>query len=193
MKTVAMSINESDHSIRSIIEQHCGRKIRNAADCTWLSLDMESKIGCSLSVNTLKRMLGILSYSKSHNMSSLDLLARYIGYGCWEDVDKERNKKVSAFGENKDLLESSILETGTLVNITYNPNRQIEMEYMGGDRYKVLDSVNSKLKVNDVVVIYQMMLHHPLIVADVLREGHSLGTYQAALDGGLISMVVNNK
>ena len=47
---------------------------------------------------------------------------------------------------------------------------------------------NSKLQIDDEVKILNFVLHHPLLVLDVVRHGKSLGQFTAGRVSGLTSV-----
>ena len=66
--------------------------LRQPSDCEFLSLDIESKTGVRVGSTTLKRLLGFAQDERSPHASTLDAIARYLGYAHW---DLARRKKRS--------------------------------------------------------------------------------------------------
>ena len=75
-----------------------------------------------------------------------------------------------------------------LVEITYLPDRVVTLKYLGNNRYRVEQSLNSKLQTGDEVEILNFVLHHPLLVVQVWRNGESLGQFTAGRVSGLSSI-----
>ena len=100
------------------------------------------------------------------------------------------DKGNSDFGTNGDELRADDLSAGTLVEVTYLPDRAIIFRYLGNRRFKVVSSVNSKLSAGDEVEILNFVLHHPLLVLNVWRNGMSLGQFTAGRVSGLSSIQV---
>lgn len=176
------------HTLRLMLERRSGHTISNGGDCEWLALDFESRTKQHISKNTLKRLLGFLPYEKSHYPATLDMIARYLGYKSWDDVDEALKSGISSFGKNAKTLSPSDLQEGSLVEVTYMPDRQIRLQYHGQNSFTVVESVNSQLEVGDKVTISQFALGYPLQALDVERGQHNLGTYTAAKIGGLTSV-----
>lgn len=62
------------------------------SDCEFLSLDIESKSGVHIGATTLKRLLGFAQDERTPHASTLEVLAKYLGYAHWEDVvNQEEN------------------------------------------------------------------------------------------------------
>ena len=62
------------------------------------------------------------------------------------------------------------------------------MQYLGKQHYRVVESLNSKLQVGDEIEILNFVLHHPLLVLNVWRNGESLGQFTAGRVSGLSSI-----
>lgn len=180
--------------LREMLENRSGHAITSAADCEWLSLDFTTRCGKSVSVNTLKRLLGFLAYDgKSFRQSTLDTIAAYLGFRDWKEAESAAKNKVSAFGHNPAILDVDQLAKGDVVSVTYAPDRQIVFEYLSDGKFVVSKSLNSKLCVGDVAQIRQFVLGYPLLVVETLREGRSLGAYTAAKIGGLTTIDCQHK
>jgi hypothetical protein len=89
-------------------------------------------------------------------------------------------------------VRSADLLPDACVEITYLPDRKVRFLYLGNHRYRVIESLNSKLKVGDEVEILNFVLHHPLLVINVWRSGESLGHFTAGRVSGLSSIVVQS-
>ena len=177
-----------------MLEKRSGHAITSAADCEWLALDFTTRCGKGISINTLKRLLGFLAYDgKSFRQSTLDTIAAYLGFKDWNEAECASVDKASAFGHNPAILDTEKLTKGDLVTVTYAPDRQIVFEYRNDNRFVVAKSLNSKLRIGDVVAIRQFVLDYPLLVTETLREGRSLGAYTAAKIGGLTTIDCQHK
>jgi hypothetical protein len=103
---------------------------------------------------------------------------------------KIEDKGNSDFGSSDEEVRSADLQVGNEVEITYLPDRRVVMAYLGNNRYKVQQSQNSKLLAGDEVEILNFVLHHPLLVVQVWRNGKSLGQFTAGRISGLSSVKV---
>ena len=68
--------------------------------------------------------------------------------------------------------------------------RKVRMQYLSNQRYRIVESENSKLLVDDEVEILSFVLHHPLLVLNVWRNGESLGQFTAGRVSGLSSIKI---
>lgn len=175
-------------NIVQLLKSASGNELRLPSDCETLSLDIESKTGVRIGATTLKRLLGFARDERIPHTSTLDAIARYLGYAHWEELSKIEDKGNSDFDAPDDELRSADLQLGNSVEITYLPDRRLVLEYLGDCRYRVTDSENSKLQKDDEVEILNFVLHHPLLVVCVWREGESLGQFTAGRVSGLSSI-----
>lgn len=120
--------------LKQLLEKRSGHTLTSAADCEWLALDFKTRCGESIGVNTLKRLLGFLEYDgKTFRPSTLDIVARYLGFNNWDETEKALRDTVSDFGDNPNVLNDDSLAVGDSVTITYNPDRKITFEYSGDE------------------------------------------------------------
>ncbi len=176
--------------IIELLKRKSENGLRLPSDCELLSLDIYSKTGVRIGATTLKRLLGFAQDERQPHTSTLDAIACYLGYAHWDELAKIENEGNSDFNNFSDELRSDSLQRGDSVQVTYLPNRQLLFEYQGNDRFLVVESLNSKLRVGDEVEIQNFILHHPLLVAQVWRDGDSLGQYTAGRVSGLSSIKV---
>jgi hypothetical protein len=172
--------------ICELLSQRCKRAIRRSADCEFLTLDIETVTGEHIGVNTMKRLLGFIEDERQPRMSTLDVIAQYLGYDHWETLrvhDEEHSN--SDFDENRDEVLVSSLKVGQHVVVSYLPNRRVTMAYMGDNRFRVIESINSKLLAEDVLTLTHLVRNYPMLVSGVVREGQSLGAFTAGKAQGI--------
>ena len=76
-------------------------------------------------------------------------------------------------------------EIGQRVLVSYPPNRTLTIENQGDNHFIVLESENSKLQKGDQLTLTHLVRGYPLLVADVMREGRSLGAFTAGKAQGI--------
>lgn len=177
--------------IVQLLKEKSESDLRLPSDCEYLSLDIESKTGVRIGATTLKRLVGFAQDEREPHTSTLDAIARYLGYAYWAELAKIEDKGNSGFDSSDEEIRSDDLQPGAHVEITYLPDRKVMMQYLGNHRYRVVESMNSKLQTDDEVDILNFVLHHPLLVLNVLREGESLGQFTAGRVSGLSSIKVD--
>lgn len=176
--------------IVQLLKAKSGSELRQPSDCEILSLDIESKTGVHIGSTTLKRLVGFAQDERTPHASTLDAIARYLGYAHWEELTKIEDAGNSGFDSSDEEVRSAELPVEACVEITYLPDRLVIMQYLGSQRYRIVESQNSKLQTDDEVEIQNFVLHHPLLVLNVWRNGESLGQFTAGRVSGLSSIIV---
>lgn len=174
--------------IIQLLKSKSGSELRQPYECEVLALDIESKTGVHIGATTLKRLIGFAQDERTPHISTLDAIARYLGYAHWDELSEIEDSGNSDFDAPEEEIRSADLEPGTCLEITYLPDRKLSLEYLGDSRFRVTASENSKLHKNDEVEIHHFVLHHPLLVVNVWRDGESLGQFTAGRVSGLSSI-----
>ena len=171
--------------ITELLREKSGNEIRLSRDCELLALDVESVTGEHIGVNTMKRLLGFIADERVPRTSTLDIIARYLGYAHWDDLQlKDENCSNSAFDDRDEYL-ACYLDIGQKVKVSYPPNRTLMIENRGDNHFIVLESKNSKLLEDDLLTLTHIVRGYPLLVAEVIREGKSLGAFTAGKAQGI--------
>ena len=171
--------------VTTLLEQKSKHDIRLSADCEYLALDIESVTGEHIGVNTLKRLLGFIDDEREPRISTLDVIARYLGFGSWDELRIYDNKSNSSFESTSDEIRVQDLAIGQQIQISYIPDRQLILEYLGDNSFRILSSQNSKLQVGDQITLTHIVGKYPLLVSDVIRHGQSLGSFTAGKAQGI--------
>ncbi len=177
--------------ILQMIREKFNSPLQYPQQCEALALAIQESTGQTLGTTTLKRMFGFIGGAATPRMSSLDIVAQYLGYPSYTLLAKE-------LGEDSDIsdfrvvesIDSADLESGEKVRITYHPNRVVVMRYLGDNKYVVEESCRSKLLKGDRLIIAGFYIGFELLVSDVERGGYHLGPYQAAKLGGLTDVEI---
>lgn len=171
--------------VKTLLEQKSGRGLRLSADCEYLALDIESKTGEHIGVNTLKRLLGFIDDEREPRISTLDIIARYLGFDSWDLLKVYDDKSNSSFGSSSDEICMKELTIGQQILISYLPDRELILCYKGKNHFNVIQSKNSKLIIDDDLEISHIVKGYPLIISDVKRGGNSLGSFTAGKIQGI--------
>lgn len=176
--------------IIQLLKSKSTNDLRQPSDCEFLSLDIESKTGVRIGATTLKRLVGFAKDERMPHASTLDAIARYLGFTYWEELSQIEDKGNSDFDTTDEEVRSADLQKDAVVEVAYLPDRKIRMQYLGNNHYQIIESENSKLQVGDEVEVLNFVLHHPLLVLNVWRSGQSLGQFTAGRVSGLSSVKV---
>ena len=152
------------------VEKVMGKSMQAPRDFMMLYEQLKDFTGDSISISTLKRIWGYTHTDTSFSLHSLDLLSRMVGYNNWDSFLKDESDiPTSQVFVNK-KLKSFSLEPGEKMKLTWQPNRVVLVEYQGCNKFKVLESQNSKLQTGDVFHCEQFMESEPLIMTHLIRK-----------------------
>ena len=94
--------------IIKMLRKKSGNDLYLPSDCEFLSLDIESNLGIHIGATTLKRLLGFANDERTPHASTLEVLAKYLGYAHWRDVIHQEVRCTSGFNSPKDEILSLI-------------------------------------------------------------------------------------
>ena len=177
--------------VRKMIEAKFSSPLQYPQQCEALAMAIKDATGQTLGTTTLKRMMGFVNGPASPRLSSLDIIAQYLGYPDYDLLAKDigQDADISDFRE-VESLDSADLEPGEQIQLTYQPNRLLVLTYIGDNKYVVNESLGSKLLKGDKLMIAGFYVGFTLLISDVERSGRHFGSYQAAKQGGLTSVEI---
>lgn len=182
----------NDNEILRRLRHKSGMEMTHSADFEVLSQAIWDSTGERLGVNTLKRLFGFKTDKVAPRVSTMDLIARYLGYNNYESLIKElgEDDDISLFTPI-DCLEVQNLEAGAKLSISYEPKRLLLLTYIGDFQFIVDDAEGSRnIMKGDILTISQLAVGHRFVVAHVHRNGEDLGAYESAKFKGLKSVEV---
>lgn len=172
----------------NMLAAKAGQDVSTPSGAEYLRNDIESATGESLGLNTVKRIVGLIEYEGTHRPVIMDIIARYLGYESWEILDAFLQDRISFFSSASSVLNLEDLPPHQRVEIAWDPDRRIIVEHTEGKKYKVVESINSKLRSGDLLSLSQIAPGFPFYVSEVIREGNSMGTYTAATINGITNV-----
>lgn len=175
-----------DKNLIKLLEEKSGIKLDSSSACEHLVFDIESETGEKLGFTTLKRLLGFTSEKAEPRLSTLDILARYLGFNSHKELnDTINNKGDSDFDSNAKSVLSSRLPTDTEINLSYYPNRRLKLKHIRDDEFIVLESIHGSLQKGDRIFVDMFTTGLPMMARNVIREGKSIGRYVAGEKFGI--------
>ncbi len=174
--------------IKELIERKLGKEIRYSSDFEHLSFDIEKHTKQRVGVNTMKRLFGELEGIKEPRLYTLDTVARYLDFKNWDEMLESLDEKGNSDFSTIEEIEMGNLNTGNQIRFQYSPDREVLIEYIEKNLFKVIESLNSKLKINDIIEIDHFVLKYPLMVNNVIRNGISLGKFTAGKVSGITKL-----
>lgn len=169
------------------VEKHYGRKILSSGDFEALSVVIEHESGEILSASTLKRLWGYVSLKPTPRISTLNVLARYIGmrdFMAFRQSIMNDKFYVSRFFSVKAVNTAELKKDDKMI-IGWAPNRVVKLKYDGEGVFTVEGSENSKLIEGDKFAADSFMVGYPLYIPRILRNGEYTLSYIAGTNEGL--------
>ena len=174
-------------TLKNKIEERFGMPVSYTFQCLPLQKSIQNVTGEILSLSTLKRVMGLVANTHLPRRSTLDILARYVGYTDIAALENEEGYgNITSEFTDIDGIEAADLHVDTEIILHYNPDRKLRLKYCGEGWFKVLSSRNSKLNMGDRLKINQLLKGFELYISEVVRDGTSLGPYVGAKQGGII-------
>lgn len=168
-----------------MLTEKCGYDVATPYSALRLQSDIESATGERLSVNTLKRLTGVLEYQGQLRESTLDIVARFLGYRSFGELKTYMESATSDFRLPSKGIDTVGLPIGTRMEIRWSPDREIRIRHLSEGRYAVEEALNSKIKSGDIMTLGVVGEGMPLIATDIEREGMNLGSFTAAPESGV--------
>ena len=184
------------YELRLRIEASIKRKIETPADFDFLRGIIWERTHEQISTSTLKRLWGYVDGIDNARNSTLNVLSKALGYESWDAfILKLKSENV----DNSDLvmsesMSSSDLKIGDRLMIAWQPNRVCLLNYLGDNKFEVMKSQNSKLKVGDTFRCGLFILGEPVYIND-LRQNNGTGEPKLFVIGnksGLTKLRVEN-
>lgn len=175
--------------VRQLLEERSGIKINQVKGIESLSEIIAEKTGERIGETTLRRLFGFAEDERTPRTSTLDILAHYLDHENWNAMMKSLCPSDSHFMMIKEDSPVSNLPEGSMIEISYFPDRKVTFRAMGAEhRFIVVESVNSKLQAGDIAVIDDILPHFPLYARSITRSGTVLGRYIAGEEYGISSI-----
>ena len=159
--------------LRQLVEESADHKIATSTDFIFLSGEIQGRLKETLSVSTLKRIWGYVDGYASVRPSTLDILARFVGFSDWETFVSDYCEVESVQSSHRVVSESIYakdLNVGNQVEIAWNPNRKCLLTYQGDNLFEVVSSENAKLKTGDRFLCQRFTLNQPLYVEHFTKD-----------------------
>lgn len=184
-----MKLNKA---IIKLINEKTKVDVTTLAGSVFLRNDIEARTGEALSLNTIKRLVGILPYDSTPREVTLDIIARYLGFDSNLQMQLAIQDKISEFNLPAGFIDLSQLKEGAEILVKWNPQRELRIRHIGGEKYCVVESQKSKLREGDLLSLSQIAVGFPFMVKSVTRNGRNLGNYVAAQTEGISSIEMIN-
>lgn len=182
-----MSLNPE---LLKLLSAKAGYDVTTPGGANILCYDIMKKTGEPLSLNTVKRITGVLEYEGKHRLDVLDLVARYLDFANWQMLRDFLDNKISEFNTSDKFIDLVSLPAEAEVEICWQPDRRVLIRHIKDNDYVVVQSENSKLIDGDRLIVSEIAVGFPFIVKEVIRGGESLGNYAAAMTAGISAISI---
>lgn len=163
-----MSVNPQHITLlRQLIEESADHRVETSNDFIFLSGEIRGRLNENLSASTLKRLWGYVDGYASVRPSTLDILARFVGFPDWETFVSDYCEVEGVQSSHRVTAESfytADLQEGDCLEVEWNPNRRCIFRYIGNRDFEVTESRNAKLKAGMQFSCDRFTLHEPLFV-----------------------------
>ena len=169
-------------SLRLAVEQRFGKEVVVSSDFVELSSKILETAGTYLAPITLRRFWSekeCVCYNVAPRRSTLNILSQYVGCGSWDAF--ARDYDVAAVGSSDFILKADLpaaeVMQGSVLKLTWAPDREVHARSMGDCMFSVLESRNSKLSVGDTFKVELLVEGEPLLLTNLVHEGGAPAKY----------------
>lgn len=185
-----IATKENIAKLRQSIEEAMGRTLLAPKDFDLLSERIFARVGEMVSRNTLKRIWGIMDEGREPRLSTLSILARFVGYADFSAFVNNANKpddvedsSTPFMGRRLSIIDG--LTPGDHLRLTWQPGRVCDVVYNGSLHFRVTHSENTRLKEGDTFLCGIIIEGQPLYL-DQLQQGKKPPTaYICGKSGGV--------
>ena len=174
--------------IKNMVEQKFGHPIRYPRDCDALSLHIHHVCKTRISGSTLKRLFGFVKNKgvEQPRLYTLDIISTYLGHKGWEELAVQLIKgTINTNFVTVEELSPGKLKKGEVVQLGYEPGKELTLTYTGKNQFIVTASNDSKLCAMDTVKFHKAVSHYPLLINEITRAGNNAGQYVAGRISGI--------
>lgn len=186
-----MTINQQHITLlRQLVEESADHPIATSNDFIFLSGEIQGRMKETLSVSTLKRLWGYVDGYTTVRVTTLDILARFVGFPDWETFVSDYCEVESVQSSHRVTnlsLYAAELNADDKVEICWNPNRRCLLTYRGENLFVVSKSENAKLKAGDLFFCDRFTLNEPLYVQKI-DDNETAELFVMGNRGGLTKM-----
>ncbi|MCQ2285988.1 MAG: hypothetical protein MJZ76_03825 [Bacteroidales bacterium] len=183
-----MTTEQQIEILKHLVAEHANHKIETSTDFIFLSGMIQERVKATLGATTLKRIWGYIDGYANTRTTSLDILAKFVGFTDWDTFvsdfcmteDAQSSHSVSA-----ESIATVDLPVHAKIELGWNPNRQCIIEHLGDGNFIVLESENAKLKVGDTFHCERFTMNMICLLDNAVLNGEEPGLFKIAGKGGL--------
>ena len=160
------------------IKKKSGLCFDKAKDYNILCDKIFSSTNRTIGVNTIKRLMGYILDDRKTNEYTLNTIAMYMGFQCWNDM-YGAFRLDSEWNYSDDTVYVQDLHLGSTIKIKYL-NRTIIFQviiFKGIQALKVIEATNSSLKADDILFV-EHLRKGEILESKVVYRGDKIGNYR---------------
>ena len=194
-KTSVLRSTKELENLRDDIRKLVGfqDKALSPNDFNRLQQDIKAKLPQSaINAKTLKRFFGYdqMDVDSSIRLYTLDVLSQYVGYSNWNGyLEHLYLTEGAGSGDFKgEEINADSLQVDDILQIAWKPDRKSTFKYLGGQRFEIIETENSKWQVGDQFQCHHFINGKPLYVDNLTdKDGILKSTmYVVGERGGVI-------
>jgi len=177
-----------DETTIQLLKNKSGLRFNQTKDYLDLAKLITEETGQNISENTLRRLMGQTPNSSDARTTTLNAIARYLGFISWDTLQNFDHG--SGFRNMLNAVCASDLAIGQHLEIIYPVNRLLRIRLVRENIFLVEESTSNNLRTNDELFINTVIEGQALFVTHVYRNGEDIGQYIAGEVGGVTSIRV---
>ena len=157
--------------LRTLAETSVGKQMKTPKDFSALSQRIYSRLHQHVSATTLKRLWGYQQDEGPARRTTLNIMAQFCGFANWDSFVKnsEHGDSQSAIILGR-YMAVDTMEPGTLLQLTWAPNRVCNIRYTGNHNFYVVKSLNAKLQPGDTFRCDVLIEQQPLYIYNLVQD-----------------------
>lgn len=174
--------------LRILVEESIDHRVSTSNDFIYLAGVIQGRVKECISVTTLKRIWGYIDGYSNIRETTLNILAKFIGYPDYETFVSDYCDKEAVHSSQRmynEPLTCSDLSVGEKIEIQWNPGRMLHLKYLGNNQFEVIRSVKSKVKEKDTFYCHSFYLHQPCYLENLIQKNELPCNFVVGNKGGL--------
>lgn len=168
------------------VEETHGKEVRTPLQFEALAEDIWRRMGKRLSPTTLKRLWGYLNEPMTPRQSTLDILARYCGWLDYADFVKGDKPEIESGSVGANVISvAKDVKLGERVKLMWQPSRVCVVEYLGDLRWRVVESVGTRLSPGDTFNCALIVSGEALYLDNLVHGDARPGVYVCGRKSGV--------
>ncbi len=184
-----MNVNPDDiNALMRLAEIKLGRSLVTPYDFNVLTTAVQKKTGTSISRSTIKRLVGYVNDKHHPSPTTLNNLARYVGYRDWAAF-LARTSEPTSGSLGDEVVQTACLTPGDRLQLEWLPDRRCTLRYDGNQRFTVEAVEGShSLATGDTLDIIVFSLGQPLMATNHRHGTDTHPLYVAGREHGLTAL-----